>query len=170
MARRKKGDDELLDGLELEGYVLAGTEAAFDTLGPREAETPHCVRCGSPISHVFVTSKGPMGGDCLATLTGDQSTRRLARQLTQKLNVEMGYREVSGLEVKRSLSYRSEYAVSAVSIDRRRYDEYTGLFGERTHYLMSCKEAQLPVMLAIAANEAELRGLKLDLDHDLNLA
>jgi len=162
MARRRKGDKALAEGLELEGFVFAGTPEAFEALDPRAAESPHCVRCGSSISNVFLTSKGPMGGDCLATLTGDQSTRKLARKLIKALDVEMGYRQVTGLKVVPMLSHRGEYKVVAVSIDRSDYDSWSGRYGEKERYLTAFNSKQLPVMIAIAGHEAEVRGLNFD--------
>lgn len=156
-ARKRKGDKKLAEGLELEGFVMAGTPSAFEALPPGQAAAPRCVRCAAPISNVFLTSKGPMGGDCLATLTGDQSTRRLARKLSQKLGRVMNYREVRGLRVKPS--HHGDYNVVAVSIDRNDYDPYSGLFGSRTDYLITAKREQLPVLLAIVGYEAESRGL-----------
>lgn len=158
--RKRKGDKKLAEGLELEGFVVAGTPAALEALTPGQAESPHCVRCGSQISNVFLTSKGPMGGDCLATLTGDPSTRRLGRKLAQKLDQVSGYREVTGLLVKPG--WHGDYNVVAVSIDRDDYDSWTGLYGTRTDFLASAKENQLPVLLAIAGYEAEIRGLSFE--------
>jgi hypothetical protein len=162
-SRKRKDDAELAEGLELEGFVQAGTPAAYEELGPAAFSAPHCIRCGSPISYVFLTSKGPMGGDCLATLTGDQSTRRLARLLAKAIDVEQGYREITGLKISKSLSSR-DYKVEAVSTDRNRYNEWTGLFGTRTHYLISFEPKQLPVVEAMVAHEAEARGLTLESD------
>lgn len=59
-------------------YVLAGTPAA-EEYGLRGAV--ECVNCGKPIAHVFVTDVGPMGGDCLATITGDDSTRKVVQRM-----------------------------------------------------------------------------------------
>jgi hypothetical protein len=70
---------------EIEDVVHAGSPRACDTLGVHESMD--CVRCGARISIVYSTSHGPMGGDCLATLTGDSSTRRRLQQLTRKLHV-----------------------------------------------------------------------------------
>jgi hypothetical protein len=157
--RRRKGDKKLAEGLELEGYAEAGTAAAFEALPPDVAESPHCVRCGSPIAHVFLTSKGPIGGDCLATLTGDPATRQLGRKLTKALDRVMRYREVTGLKVERGFR---DYTVSAISIDRNDYDSWTGEFGTKSDYLISFKEAQLPVVTALVAHAAEVQDLELE--------
>lgn len=70
---------------EIEDVVCAGSPRACAALGMHEDMS--CVRCGARISIVYATSYGPMGGDCLATLTGDPSTRRRLQQLTRKLHV-----------------------------------------------------------------------------------
>ena len=156
--RKRKGDKALAAGLELEGYAEAGTAAAFEALPPDVAESPFCVRCGSPIAHVFLTSKGPMGGDCLATLTGDQTTRRLGRKLTTALDRVMRYREVTGLKVQPGFR---DYTVSAISIDRNDYDSWEGRYGTKSDYLISFKAEQLPVVEALVAHAAEVQDLEL---------
>jgi hypothetical protein len=89
MARRLPHDAELSRGLHIEGFAVAGTPAAFDFLGPHEVV--NCVRCGARISYVLMTSKGPMGGDCYATLTGDQTTRRQWRKIEQSFEKAKAY-------------------------------------------------------------------------------
>ena len=69
---------------EIESVVHAGSPRACEALGMHEHMA--CVRCGARISIVYATSHGPMGGDCLATLTGDASTRRRLAQLARKLH------------------------------------------------------------------------------------
>lgn len=157
--RKRKGDKALAEGLELEGYVEASTAAAFEALPPDVAESPFCVRCGSPIAHVFLTSKGPMGGDCLATVTGDPATRQLGRKLTKALDRVGRYREVTGLKVEPGFR---DHTVSAISIDRNDYDEWEGRFGTKSDYLISFKAAQLPVVTALVAHAAEVSGLELE--------
>jgi hypothetical protein len=71
--------------VEVEGYVKAGTPAAYEALGPARFSDVSCVVCGAKIANVFETNYGPMGGDCLATLTGDDSTRKAVQQLYEKL-------------------------------------------------------------------------------------
>lgn len=61
-------------------YVLAGTPSA-EEFGLRGSV--QCVNCGKPITHVFMTDVGPMGGDCLATITGDDSTRKIVQRMTR---------------------------------------------------------------------------------------
>jgi len=63
-------------------YVVAGSPSAatFGLVGD-----VCCVNCGARISHVFVTDVGPIGGDCLATITGDASTRAAVRTITRRL-------------------------------------------------------------------------------------
>jgi hypothetical protein len=68
----------------VEGFVKAGTPAALEQLGGG-FENVSCVVCGTRIGNVFLTDHGPMGGDCLATLTGDDSTRASVRKLYEAL-------------------------------------------------------------------------------------
>jgi len=157
--RRRKGDKDLAEDLDIEGFVTAGTEPAHAALGPMVGEEPYCIRCGSPIKYVFLTSKGPMGGDCLATLTGDPATRKLARKVHQSLDrLESWGKNLSALEVKRGFR---DWTISAISIDRNDYDEWTGRFGEKSDYVASGKDQAMTE--AIAAFEAEARGLRLRL-------
>lgn len=54
--------------------VTVGTSAAAAFFSG--SEPVPCANCGAPLRHVFVTSSGHcLGGDCLATLTGDDATR-----------------------------------------------------------------------------------------------
>ena len=64
-------------------YVVAGTPAAleFGLDGPVQ-----CLNCGQKISHVYMTDVGPLGGDCLATISGDDSTRRVVRAIRDKIS------------------------------------------------------------------------------------
>lgn len=71
-------------GFEIEDVVHAGSPRACERLGMHESM--QCRRCGAVISIVYVTSHGPMGGDCLATLTGDASSRARLRSLSTKLH------------------------------------------------------------------------------------
>lgn len=59
-------------------YFLAGTGRAHDALTGDFTDVS-CVCCGAKITHVFFSTIGPLGGDCAATLTGDDSTRRIMR-------------------------------------------------------------------------------------------
>jgi len=109
------------DGVALEGFAVAGSPAALEALGGTFANIS-CVCCGARIGNVFLTSHGPMGGDCLATLTGDDSTRKAVRALATKLS----HQDTAG-----------EYEVEATSrgvairaLRRIGFDEYEG----RTRY------------------------------------
>lgn len=73
----KAGDFNILD------VVQAGSPRACDALGMHEDVA--CRRCGAKIAIVYATTLGPLGGDCLATLTGDASTRRRLTNLTRTL-------------------------------------------------------------------------------------
>lgn len=88
-ALRKDFDASVTDAIkagafEIEDVVCAGSPRACAVLGMHEDMT--CERCGARISVVYATSHGPLGGDCLATLTGDPSTRRRLQQLARKLH------------------------------------------------------------------------------------
>lgn len=84
---------------EIEGYMKAGSAEAGDYGVQRGNEhgapEVECVRCGSKIGHVFMTSHGPMGGDCVATITGDPSTRSLARKIKESLIGEENLQSLS---------------------------------------------------------------------------
>ena len=91
MTKQSCKDADLAAGLDLEGMVVAGTEPAYEALGPYESV--YCVCCGAQINFVLLTNKGPMGGDCYATLSGDNTTRRVWRKLGQKLDYAMHVEE-----------------------------------------------------------------------------
>jgi len=63
-------------------YVRAGTSSAADL--DLIDEDVSCVNCGAPLTHVFVTEVGPMGGDCLASITGDDSTRKVVQKMQRE--------------------------------------------------------------------------------------
>ena len=124
--RQRRPGDARFEGLTVEGYHRAGTPEAAEWLAGGGADVS-CVRCGARIGHVFQTSHGPMGGDCLATLTGDDSTRRLARVLRQKLTGWAENPALVGLEVGSS-DRRGASIVGVYHRDGRdwRYDLWTG--------------------------------------------
>lgn len=64
----------------LDGFVVAGQPNDFGV-----EEEANCCVCGSRIKNVFLTNYGPMGGDCLATLTGDDSTRKEIKSIMRRL-------------------------------------------------------------------------------------
>jgi len=160
LGRKRKGDKQLGAGLDVEGYVVAGTEPAFEALAGA-ADDPRCIRCGSPIKYVFLTNKGPMGGDCLATVTGDPSTRKIARKFVSKLEQKLHYQKIEAIKLAPWTwgGPGSQFSLSAVSIDRNQYDSYSGLFGTRDHFLMTFPAEHFQLMFAVVANEAEARGL-----------
>ena len=97
-------------------YVRPGTSAAMEVgLGDEVL----CVNCGKPISHVFMTDVGPLGGDCLATITGDDSTRKsvvaLYKDLPKYNAVFFGHSSgisrtpIVGLNNQNSVCVRSTY-------------------------------------------------------------
>ena len=96
--RRPRLSDDHFAEITVEGYFRAGSPAASEwDLG--DFEDVSCVRCGAKIGHVFMTNHGPMGGDCLATLTGDDTTRRVVRQIRQKLANWAATNELYGFQV-----------------------------------------------------------------------
>jgi len=173
MARARKGDKEMAEGLELENFVLAGTSAAFDALGAN-CEDPSCVRCGSPISYVFVTNKGAMGGDCLATLTGDNSSRKVARKLVKTLERELswGWR-LSALVVEQpkwdQWAGKTQGAVYAKMWhpERSRYDSFEGTYSHDYKNLCSFDASQETMMRAYVGNEAEGREVEFTVVDDV---
>lgn len=93
-----KASDDRFANLELEGYYRAGSPDSMEYGHVGEGPVL-CVRCGSRIAHVFVTNHGNLGGDCLATLTGDDSTRALARKLNTNLGTWSANRQLVGFKV-----------------------------------------------------------------------
>lgn len=73
--------------IEVYDFFVSGTARAIEAL--RSDEQVVCFNCGRPIKYVFLTSKGPMGGDCLATMTGDNSTRKVFRSINATLNKKL---------------------------------------------------------------------------------
>jgi len=85
--RRKSDDKRFPDDISITDYFLAGSPKALEALSGSEFADATCVRCGSKIKHVFMTQYGPMGGDCIATLTGDDSTRKEIRKVIDALKM-----------------------------------------------------------------------------------
>lgn len=138
----------------MEGFVLAGTEAAYEALGPRESESPICVNCGAPLTYVFLTSVGPMGGDCLATCTGEQSTRAVFRKLVKQVPQAKAWGQATEIFVeKSSLTYG--YVVGAQLITDRSYVSDGRWVNLKRFTFGFPKERELPVALAAAAYIAE---------------
>jgi hypothetical protein len=77
--------------------VISGTESAYDAFGPHD--TLSCANCGAAIKYAWVTECGPVGGDCLATLTGDASTRRDITRALATITRELSWRRYDRLEV-----------------------------------------------------------------------
>ena len=103
-------------------YFFAGTARAFEALGGA-SEDVSCVNCGAKIAHVYLTEHGPMGGDCLASITGDDMTRQQVRKLTAKLR---GLSVDPGFVVSVSPAFRQ--GEISVSVERPSYfDEYAGV-------------------------------------------
>lgn len=85
--------------VEILDYVYAGTSKAADYLGADGFADVSCVCCGAKISHVFWSNVGPLGGDCAATLTGDNSTRAKVRVHVEKCYRRVRYGKLGALHV-----------------------------------------------------------------------
>jgi hypothetical protein len=73
---------------------------------PGGGDVATCGNCGAPLRHAFVTSSGHvLGGDCLATLCGDDATRssvaRAARKAAGVTAVRVHNAAVFGVRVGR---------------------------------------------------------------------
>lgn len=118
LANPPRKDDSRFAGVEVSEYVMAGSPGAHDALGGDFVDVS-CVRCGSKITHVFVTNFGPMGGDCLATLTGDDTTRRTARKIVDAIRKGcFGGRRLAHPSVRTSTSQADTYALEARVLER----------------------------------------------------
>ena len=171
-----KGDKKMADGLALENFVIANTEAAYEALGAQNCENPHCVRCGSPIKYVFVTNKGALGGDCLATLTGDNTTRKIARKFTQSLNCELSYGwRLNSLVVEKAHWQSSQGKVAGCVYakmwhpDRSRFNSYEGTYICNYKHMVSFSDAQETMMEAYISHEAEERNVAYSTVDDINV-
>lgn len=71
--RAKTAKDFGVDQVTVVDFVMAGSSRAADLGGM--SDDVSCVCCGARITNVFISNVGPLGGDCAATLTGDESTR-----------------------------------------------------------------------------------------------
>ena len=162
LPRKRKGDADLAEELFIEGFVVAGTEPAHALLGVRQGEHPQCIRCGSPLLYTFVTSKGPMGGDCLATVTGDQSTRKLAKKVLEGVKKAKMYVKapLQALEVT-----KKPYQAAGGSINLLYrgddYDSWDGTYSSKSWFLASFKRGQEDFAVAVASFIAEQEGLDL---------
>lgn len=72
--RAKNAADFGVDIVSVVDFVVAGSSGAADMGGM--SDDVSCVCCGARITNVFISNVGPLGGDCAATLSGDDSTRR----------------------------------------------------------------------------------------------
>lgn len=146
--------EELKEDLVHQGYVKAGSPAAFEALGGDEFAEPSCARCGARIKHVYLTNHGPLGGDCLATLTGDDSSRAAARRFVEKL------------DKAQDSAHRSKRALAVLTLS---FDQHAGqiradfqLTNGRPWY-GAAGDARHAVMFHAAASQwAEARGLEVD--------
>lgn len=168
MAKRRRCRFEKGE-VEIEGFVIAGTPSAFEALDPREAESPHCANCGAALTNVFLTNVGPMGGDCLATCTGDPTTRAAFRKITKKVPWAMERGKVTRIEVESGSGFAPDIKIKARIITDRSYvEEYSGQWlNLDSFWLGSVKNAQAPVALAIAAFIAEDLGVPLSVSSEV---
>ena len=60
--------------------LAAGSLADLLDFVPAGADEVACARCGRPLAWGVATSEGVLGGDCVATVTGDHTTRARARR------------------------------------------------------------------------------------------
>lgn len=164
MATRKRKTDDTRFGEEtvVTDYFRAGSPAAREALGG-DFKDVDCVRCGSKISHVFMTNYGPMGGDCVATLTGDDSmrkdVRRVAEALKQsKFSVEFYKGRLNAVEVefKSAPGARPAMVVST----RATFWNDLGYAQTKSRYIVSAKPT--PAAFAAAVQWAEENGLEVE--------
>jgi hypothetical protein len=175
---RKETDAKMKQGLEVEGYALAGTPAAFELIGPHE--TANCVRCGSPIAHVFATNKGAMGGDCLATLTGDDSTRRLAKKINETIERMKGWHgvdKVTGYSIEHSPERPGspeKYVIRMHTLDEKklRIDEHSGeaIAGVDRKLVITIKPNQLGWAASMIEQRSEAEKVEFEMPQKLSKA
>lgn len=120
MKKPTKAQAEKFQDVEVDAFVVAGTVLAFEFGVGEEAS---CVVCGAKLRNVFLTNYGCMGGDCLAILTGDQSTRKEVQKVLKALDSQ--YREARALHVQAS-TYRAHEQLSSV------FAEYDSDYGSGT--------------------------------------
>jgi hypothetical protein len=97
-SKARRGNLTGIDPAELGLAVLVhlGTPRAADHFAPG-VDTVSCDHCGAALRHVFVTGGGHnLGGDCLATLCGDDSTRSSVARAARKANGVTGVRIFNG--------------------------------------------------------------------------
>lgn len=92
--------------MTLDAVFIAGTVDAYEHGIEEDA---HCVVCGSPIKYCFSTQYGIVGGDCLATLTGDDSTRKAVKSIINQM--ERSWLSPYKLVVKKANTWKNEYLI-----------------------------------------------------------
>lgn len=85
-------------------YFYAGTSKAYEHIAGNFSDVS-CAACGAKISHIFMSNVGPLGGDCAATLTGDETTRSALRRIVPKALRLMSGGRVSTVFVRNGLIY-----------------------------------------------------------------
>ena len=123
-------------------YIEAGSPQGME-FGLSPGEPVLCVNCGHRITHVYMTDVGPLGGDCLATITGDDSTRKSVqaiRKAAKKIDPrEMSYPEV---EWKPHAYFKAPYGESVL---RARWRD-----SGRSHFLGSFRGADPKLVRDVA--------------------
>jgi hypothetical protein len=149
-ARGRRSDTERFPDTAVNDFFQAGTSRAHDSVGG-DFENIGCVRCGARIRHVFMTQHGPMGGDCIATLTGDSQTRAVFRKFKKAIsNAKSNGFKTDYVEVNKS-SFGG-YVVSLVPKASRAWSDVEGRFvsRDRSWFVGSVKDASMARCLAAA--------------------
>jgi hypothetical protein len=143
-ARRKFSEEvTVLD------YVHAGSASAAHV---GLTDVVSCVCCGSQISHVFLSSVGPLGGDCAATLTGENHTRAAVRRAIDKVRhckAEVGEIDVSPNGARWDVSYTVRGSGWVRESDGV-------VVGARTRYIASGLKSELAARVVASAVRAWL--------------
>jgi len=146
---------------EVASYCVAGTAGAFEALG-RDGDDVHCVVCGARIKYIFLTNHGPMGGDCLATITGDRSTRQAVRRLVAAVTLVVNGYNHNGIAIAIKPSHRSgERTVYIYTCRRGRFDQYEGIQYWNTRCAKAIKVGQIEerIIRAIIQDVIDVTGV-----------
>lgn len=165
-ARKKWDRDWKESEATVHGFVTAGSVEAFDALGPHEHV--NCARCGSNITNVFLTEKGPIGGDCLATVTGDNTTRSAFRKISKKFEQVSQWYSVGriwGVSVESDAHSREVSIFAHYNKKNARIDEWSGEViraDQKRALIGTLSSAQASIALAIASHLADSKKLEVD--------
>ena len=155
--------------VEIEGYVVAGSPDAVEALGPMAGESPSCVNCGARLKNVFLTSVGPMGGDCLATCTGDDSTRKVVYKILKSLRQKLGWERPVRILIEDGRRGANPYTVSIMARTEDSYVEpWSGeLVGLRKIYVGSFGDLGAMAVIGAVIGEADDRDVPVEIDKEL---